>query len=122
MELPTFQVALVTAKLHDNPVEGHRLFYYGCKLYRSTLEKIPDSSEESETHSLTSSYSEWKSLGNFLRVDLPSSQSTVVPLVQDMKISDVVASICKKRQLEPEAYFMKLGLEDNSGNIGRDPV
>ena len=67
---------------------------------------------------MASSCTEWKNLGNFLRVDLPSNQSTVVPLVEDMTVYDLVKSTCTKRQLEPDAYFLKLGLEDSSGNMG----
>ncbi|KXJ23729.1 Protein still life, isoforms C/SIF type 2 [Exaiptasia diaphana] len=85
---------------------------------RSNLEIIPDSEEEqSEARSLSSSHSEWRSLGNYLRISLPSNQSTVIALGNEMTVQDVVVNTCEKRQLDPHTYFLKLGLQEEDGTI-----
>lgn len=57
-------------------------------------------------------------MGNFLRISLDNNQSTVIPLHNEMTVLEVVENTCSKRQLEPEAYFLKLGVEDSSGSAG----
>lgn len=83
------------------------------------LDSIDDMPEEEgalvESSSLSSSHSDWKNLGNFLRISLDNNQSTVIPLHNEMTILEVVENTCSKRQLNPEAYYLKLGLEDDSG-------
>lgn len=37
-----------------------------------------------------------------------------------MTILEVVENTCSKRQLNPEAYYLKLGLEDDSGVTGKE--
>lgn len=73
-----------------------------------------------ESSSLSSSHSDWKNLGNFLRISLDNNQSTVIPLHNEMTILEVVENTCSKRQLNPEAYYLKLGLEDDSGVTGKE--
>lgn len=89
-------------------------------LFRSNLENIPDTLEEdeSESRSLSSSHSDWKSLGNYLRISLPNNQSTVIALQKEMTADDVVLNTCEKRQLEPRAYFLKLGIQEGDGTSG----
>ena len=86
------------------------------------LDDIADIPEEEttvlESGSLCSSHSDWKSLGNFLRINLANNQSTVIPLHNEMSILEVVENTCNKRQLDPAGYFLKLGLEDSSGTVG----
>ena len=88
------------------------------------LDSIDDMPEEEgalvESSSLSSSHSDWKNLGNFLRISLDNNQSTVIPLHNEMTILEVVENTCSKRQLNPEAYYLKLGLEDDSGVTGKD--
>ena len=57
-------------------------------------------------------------MGNFLRISLDNNQSTVIPLHNEMTVLEVVENTSSKRQLEPEAYFLKLGVEDSSGSTG----
>ena len=57
-------------------------------------------------------------MGNFLRISLDNNQSTVIPLHNEMTVLEVIENTCSKRQLEPEAYFLKLGVEDSSGSTG----
>lgn len=87
------------------------------------LDSIDDMPEEEgalvESSSLSSSHSDWKNLGNFLRISLDNNQSTVIPLHNEMTILEVVENTCSKRQLNPEAYYLKLGLEDDSGVTGK---
>ena len=94
-------------------------FFFFFSFRSNNLEQIPDALEETETASLSSSHSEWRNLGNFLRVALPSHQSTVIPLQAEMTVWDVVENTCNKRQLDPLQHFLKLGIEDNTGKIGR---
>ncbi|XP_029197221.2 protein still life, isoforms C/SIF type 2-like [Acropora millepora] len=87
---------------------------------QSSLEIIDDVVEEEGTiqpdcASLSSSHSDWKSMGNFLRVNLDNNQSTVIPLHGEMTVLEVVESTCGKRQLNPEGFYLKLGVEDSSG-------
>mgnify|MGYP000524292315 CR=1 FL=1 len=88
------------------------------------LDSIDDMPEEEgalvESSSLSSSHSDWKNLGNFLRISLDNNQSTVIPLHNEMTILEVVENTCSKRQLNPEAYYLKLGLEDDSGVTGKE--
>lgn len=88
------------------------------------LDSIDDMPEEEgalvESSSLSSSHSDWKNLGNFLRISLDNNQSTVIPLHNEMSILEVVENTCSKRQLNPEAYYLKLGLEDDSGVTGKE--
>ncbi|XP_032228950.1 protein still life, isoform SIF type 1 isoform X2 [Nematostella vectensis] len=86
---------------------------------RQNLESISDSNEEESesARSLSSSHSDWKSLGNYLRISLPSNQATVIPLGHDMTVREAVESTCQKRQLEPRAHYLRLGKEDNNGVI-----
>lgn len=87
--------------------------------FRSNLQNIPDNDEEeTESRSLSSSHSEWRSLGNYLRISLPSNQSTVIALSNEMTIQDVVVNTCEKRQLDPRLYFLKLGIQEEDGIIG----
>lgn len=92
---------------------------------QSNLEDIDDILEEEpevskvERASLSSSHSDWKSLGNFLRISLDNNQSTVIPLHNEMTILEVVESTCSKRQFDPAAYYLKLGTEDASGATGK---
>jgi len=72
-----------------------------------------------ERASLSSSHSDWKSLGNFLRISLDNNQSTVIPLHNEMTILEVVENTCSKRQFDPAAYYLKLGTEDDSGVTGK---
>lgn len=89
---------------------------------QSNLDSIQDDILEEEgtiqveSASLSSSHSDWKSMGNFLRISLDNNQSTVIPLHNEMTVLEVVENTCSKRQLEPEAYFLKLGVEDSSGS------
>lgn len=93
-------------------------------LFRSNLDNIPDTLEEdeSESRSLSSSHSDWKSLGNYLRISLPNNQSTVIALQSDMTVDDVVVNTCEKRQLEPRGYFLKLGIQEADGSAGTKHV
>ena len=88
------------------------------------LDSIDDMPEEEgalvESSSLSSSHSDWKNLGNFLRISLDNNQSTVIPLHNEMTILEVVENTCSKRQLNPEAYYLKLGLEEDSGVTGKE--
>lgn len=88
------------------------------------LDSIDDMPEEEgalvESSSLSSSHSDWKNLGNFLRISLDNNQSTVIPLHNEMTILEVVENTCSKRQLNPEAYYLKLGLEGDSGVTGKE--
>lgn len=88
---------------------------------QSNLESIDDVAEEEgtiqvENASLSSSHSDWKSMGNFLRISLENNQSTVIPLHNEMTVQEVVENTCSKRQLDPAAYYLKLGVEDSSGS------
>ena len=71
-----------------------------------------------ERTSLSSSHSDWKNLGNFLRINLDNNQSTVIPLHNKMTILEVVENTCNKRQFDPAEYYLKLGTEDASGSTG----
>lgn len=92
---------------------------------QSNLENIDDVPEEEpevaavERASLSSSHSDWKNLGNFLRISLDNNQSTVIPLHNEMTILEVVENTCGKRQFDPAAYYLKLGTEDASGATGK---
>ena len=57
-------------------------------------------------------------MGNFLRISLDNNQSTVIPLHNQMTIFEVVENTCNKRQFDPAAYYLKLGIEDTSGATG----
>ena len=88
------------------------------------MEIIDDVVEEEgtiqpECASLSSSHSDWKSMGNFLRVNLDNNQSTVIPLHGEMTVLEVVESTCGKRQLNPEGFYLKLGVDDSSGVTGK---
>ena len=58
-------------------------------------------------------------MGNFLRISLDNNQSTVIPQHNEMTILEAVENTCSKRQLQPEAYYLKLGMEDSSGATGK---
>ena len=64
--------------------------------------------------SLVSDMSDWKQMGNFLRVELPGHGSTVVSMKEDMTFQDVVLAVTSKRQLDPEMYFIMFGVEKQS--------
>ena len=88
------------------------------------MESIDDVAEEegtiqAENASLSSSHSDWKSMGNFLRISLENNQSTVIPLHNEMTVQEVVENTCSKRQLDPAAYYLKLGVEDSFGSTGK---
>lgn len=96
-------------------------------LRQSSLEIIDDVVEEegtiqAECASLSSSHSDWKSMGNFLRVSLDNNQSTVIPLHSEMTVLEVVENTCGKRQLNPEGFYLKLGVEDSSGVTGKENI
>ena len=61
-------------------------------------------------------------MGNFLRVNLDNNQSTVIPLHGEMTVLEVVESTCGKRQLNPEGFYLKLGVEDSSGVTGKENI
>ena len=91
------------------------------------MEIIDDVVEEEGTiqpdcASLSSSHSDWKSMGNFLRVNLDNNQSTVIPLHGEMTVLEVVENTCGKRQLNPEGFYLKLGVEDSSGVTGKENI
>ena len=91
------------------------------------MEIIDDVVEEEgtiqpECASLSSSHSDWKSMGNFLRVNLDNNQSTVIPLHGEMTVLEVVESTCGKRQLNPEGFYLKLGVDDSSGVTGKENI
>ena len=96
-----------------------------CFCRQSNLENIDDVPEEEpevtavERTSLSSSHSDWKNLGNFLRINLDNNQSTVIPLHNEMTILEVVENTCNKRQFDPAEYYLKLGTEDASGSTGK---
>lgn len=89
------------------------------------MENIDDIPEEEpevtavERTSLSSSHSDWKNLGNFLRINLDNNQSTVIPLHNEMTILEVVENTCNKRQFDAAEYYLKLGTEDASGSTGK---
>jgi hypothetical protein len=64
--------------------------------------------------SLVSDMSDWKQMGNFLRVELPGHGSTVVSMKEDMTFQDVVLAVTSKRQLDPKMYFIMFGVEKQS--------
>ena len=64
--------------------------------------------------SVTSDMSDWKQIGNFLRIELPGHGSTVVLMKEDMTFYDVVRAVTNKRQLDPEMYFIMFGVEKQS--------
>lgn len=70
---------------------------------------------------IVSDISDWKQIGNFLRVELPGHGSTVVSITDDMTFQDVVQAVTKKRQLDSEMYFIMFGIEKHSqiGNFFR---
>ncbi|XP_068698035.1 rho guanine nucleotide exchange factor TIAM1-like [Montipora foliosa] len=87
---------------------------------QSNLDIIDDVPEEEgtiqpECASLSSSHSDWKSMGNFLRISLDNNQSTVIPLHNEMTVQEVIENTCSKRQLNPDAFYLRLGVEDSSG-------
>ena len=100
------------------------IFFVHCIVCRQpNLDSIDDIPEEEgtvqvESASLSSSHSDWKNMGNFLRISLDNNQSTVIPQHNKMTILEVVENTCSKRQLEPAAYYLKLGREDSSGTTG----
>lgn len=97
--------------------------HFNVSFRKSNLDSIDDVPEEEETiqlesASLSSSHSDWKNMGNFLRISLDNNQSTVIPLHNEMTVLEVVENTCSKRQLNPAAYYLKLGMEDSSGVTG----
>lgn len=71
-------------------------------------------SDHSDNCSLVSDISDWRLMGNFVRVELASHGSTVVPLKEDMTFIDVVCAVANKRQLDPDMYFITFGVERES--------
>ena len=118
------EIGAVSRRLPDNPGELACMQIYLTVCRQSNLDSIQDDILEEEgtiqveSASLSSSHSDWKSMGNFLRISLDNNQSTVIPLHNEMTVLEVVENTCSKRQLEPEAYFLKLGVEDSSGSTG----
>ena len=62
----------------------------------------------------------WGRLGNFVQIQLPNNQTTMITLVDRMTIRQVIQSSCEKRHLQPADHFLMLLSEDNdSGLMGR---
>ena len=78
----------------------------------------PGGDDHGDNCSLVSDMSEWRLMGNFVRVELPGRGSTVVPLKEDMTFIDVVVAVASKRQLDPDLYFVMFGVERES-QIGK---
>ena len=94
---------------------------------QSNLDIIHDVPEEEgtiqpECASLSSSQLVWKikSMGNVLLISLDNDQSTVIPLHNEMTVQEVVESTCSRRQLNPDAFYLRLGVEDSSGATGQE--
>lgn len=68
-------------------------------------------SEQGDDPSVVSGLSDWRFMGNYVRVELPSRGSTVVPMKDDMTFLDVVSSVARKRHLDGDLYFVVFGVE-----------
>jgi hypothetical protein len=75
--------------------------------------------DQKDDVSMVSDMSDWKQMGNFLRVELPGHGSTVVSMKEDMTFQDVVLAVTSKRQLDPEMYFVMFGV-DKESQIGNN--
>ena len=68
-------------------------------------------SEEGVDPSVVSGLSDWRFMGNYVRVELPSRGTTVVPMKDDMTFLDVVSAVARKRHLDADLYFVVFGVE-----------
>ena len=91
------------------------------------MESIPgaDSDESDSENNSMASFVENKKSGNYIRVLLPSNQSSVINLSSSMTIKTVLTKTCKKRQLDPRDHFISLGVETGTAEerkTGKYPV
>ena len=96
-------------KITDSSTASKIREQHSPKLARKESEDEPR-----DDASFASDMSDWKQMGDFLRVELPGHGSTVVSKKEDMSFQDVVLAVAKKRQLDPEMYFMIFGVEKQS--------
>eukprot|EP00112_Aurelia_sp_Birch-Aquarium-sp1_P015853 Seg3542.1 transcript_id=Seg3542.1/GoldUCD/mRNA.D3Y31 product="Protein still life isoforms C/SIF type 2" protein_id=Seg3542.1/GoldUCD/D3Y31 len=59
----------------------------------------------------------WGKLGNFVQIQLPNNQTTMIPLVDRMTVRQVIQSSCEKRHLQPADHFLMLLSEDNDSGL-----
>ena len=110
-----FKSALMSSlKITDSSTAAKVREQHSPKLTRKENEE-----ELRDDISMFSDMSDWKQMGNYLRVELPGRGSTVVSMKEDMTFQDVVHAVTNKRQLDPEQYFMMFGVEKQSqiGNL-----
>ena len=88
------------------------------------LTRKENEEDQRDDVSIVSDMSDWKQMGNFLRVELPGHGSTVVSMKEDMTFHDVVLYVTNKRQLDPEMYFIMFGVDKQSqiGKIHFPPI
>ena len=63
----------------------------------------------------------WGRIGNFLQVQLPNNQTTMIASEDDLTVKGLIDKSCEKRHLDPSMHFLMLLNEDNnSGLVGKN--
>lgn len=94
-------------------------WFIACVCRGSDQSHSDSGDNDSNNSNLKERKDTWGKIGNFLQVQLPSNQTTMVPFEKGMTVNDLVLKSCDKRLLEAVDHFLMLLSEDNeSGLIG----
>ena len=87
-------------------------------IFRISEHSYSDSGDnDSNASNLKERKDTWGKIGNFLQVQLPNNQTTMVPYENGMTVNDLVLKSCEKRHLQAVDHFLMLLLEENESGL-----
>ncbi|XP_065057687.1 protein still life, isoforms C/SIF type 2-like isoform X1 [Rhopilema esculentum] len=102
----------------DKVVEGIRNKHSPRGKRRGSAHSASDSGDNDSSRSqMKERRDTWGRIGNFLQVQLPNNQTTMVPFERGMTVNDIVQKSCEKRHLPPADHFLMLLSEDNDSGL-----
>ncbi len=87
-------------------------------LPRSSLNSTSDSGDNDSVRSQRKEHRDsWERIGNFVQVQLPNNQTTMIPSQEGMRALDVINNSCEKRNLAAVDHFLMFLTEDNDNGL-----